>query len=95
MYAPTIAERLGDRHGPTFSFEYFPPQDAAGAFTLLDTVANLRELRPDWVSVTYGATGATRQRTFDAVHAAVFKTRADHRTVFLSSSANSRPPSGV
>ena len=69
MDAPTIAERLGDRHGPTFSFEYFPPQDAAGAFTLLDTVANLRELRPDWVSVTYGATGATRQRTFDAVRA--------------------------
>ena len=64
-----IAERLGDRHGPTFSFEYFPPQDATGAFTLLDTVANLRELRPDWVSVTYGATGATRQRTFDAVRA--------------------------
>jgi len=69
MDRPTIAERLGDEQGPTFSFEYFPPQDAAGAFTLLDTVASLRDLRPDWVSVTYGATGASRERTFDAVRA--------------------------
>lgn len=69
MPEPTIAERL--RHGgrPTFSFEYFPPADAAGAFTLLDTVMSLHELRPDWVSVTYGATGSTRERTFDAVRA--------------------------
>lgn len=69
MDAPTIAERLSEPGRPTFSFEYFPPADAAGAFTLLDTVVQLRELRPDWVSVTYGATGATRERTFDAVRA--------------------------
>jgi len=67
MTRPTIAERLTEAGRPTFSFEYFPPADAAGAFTLLDTVVSLRELRPDWVSVTYGATGATRQRTFDAI----------------------------
>ena len=66
---PTIAERLRAAGRPTFSFEYFPPADAPGAFTLLDTVVSLTALRPDWVSVTYGATGATRQRTFDAVRA--------------------------
>lgn len=65
----TIAERLRSGGPPTFSFEYFPPADAAGAFTLLDTVMSLAELRPDWVSVTYGATGSTRERTFDAVRA--------------------------
>ncbi|HOA87738.1 MAG TPA: methylenetetrahydrofolate reductase [Propioniciclava tarda] len=69
MTSQTIAQRLGEPDRPTFSFEFFPPSDAAGAFVLLDTVVNLRELRPDWVSVTYGATGATRERTFDAVRA--------------------------
>lgn len=69
MNSPTIADRLSDPGPPTFSFEYFPPADAAGAFQLLDTVTRLKELRPDWVSVTYGATGATRERTFDAVRA--------------------------
>lgn len=68
-HAETITERLGLGGGPTFSFEYFPPADAAGAFTLLDTVVSLDELRPDWVSITYGATGSTRERTFDAVRA--------------------------
>lgn len=63
-----IVDRLADGR-PTVSFEFFPPADAAGAFTLLDTVASLRDLEPDWVSVTYGATGATRERTFDAVRA--------------------------
>lgn len=69
MPEPTIAERLQTGGRPTFSFEYFPPADAAGAFTLLDTVTSLAELQPDWVSVTYGATGSTRERTFDAVRA--------------------------
>lgn len=69
MKRPTIAERLNEPAHPTFSFEYFPPADATGAFTLLDTVVSLKSLRPDWVSVTYGATGATRERTFDAIRA--------------------------
>ncbi len=69
MPEPTIADRLRGGGGPTFSFEYFPPADAPGAFTLLDTVMSLDALRPDWVSVTYGATGSTRERTFDAVRA--------------------------
>lgn len=69
MNAPSITDRLTEPGRPTFSFEYFPPADAAGAFTLLDTVVQLKALQPDWVSVTYGATGATRERTFDAVRA--------------------------
>ena len=69
MPEPTLSDRLNAAGPPTFSFEYFPPADAAGAFTLVDTVINLAELRPDWVSVTYGATGSTRERTFDAVRA--------------------------
>ncbi len=69
MDSPTIAERLREPGRPTFSFEFFPPADVPGAYALLDSVASLAALRPDWVSVTYGATGSTRQRTFDAVRA--------------------------
>lgn len=63
----TIAERLrrGDR--PTFSFEFFPPKDAEALTQLRDTVASLEAVHPDWVSITYGATGSTRDRTFEAV----------------------------
>lgn len=63
----TIAERLrrGDR--PTFSFEFFPPKDAEALAQLRATVAKLEPVHPDWVSITYGATGSTRDRTFEAV----------------------------
>lgn len=79
MDSPTIAERLAEPGRPTFSFEFFPPADVPGAYALLDTVVSLAELRPDWVSVTYGATGSTRQRTFDAVRA--IRRHAGVRTV--------------
>ena len=63
---PTIADVLSRGEAPTFSFEYFPPKDAAGVEQLRRAIDGLQELRPDWVSVTYGATGATRDRTFEA-----------------------------
>ena len=88
-HAETITERLGSGGGPTFSFEYFPPADAAGAFTLLDTVVSLDELRPDWVSITYGATGSTRERTFDAVRA--IRRHAGVRTMGHLTVAVARP----
>lgn len=67
MPSPTIVDRLraGDR--PTFSFEYFPPKDAEGVAQLRETITSLRPLGPDWVSITYGATGARRDLTFAAV----------------------------
>ena len=63
----TIAERLRAADRPTFSFEFFPPADDAALAVLSDTVERLEELRPDWVSITYGATGASRDKTFRAV----------------------------
>lgn len=48
---------------PHFSFEFFPPKDDDGVKALLDTAAALRPLEPAFVSVTYGAGGATRART--------------------------------
>ncbi len=51
----------------TFSFEFFPPKTKKAAAALFDTVSDLRFLNPDFVSVTYGAGGSTRQRTIDLV----------------------------
>ena len=58
---------LFERGDPVFSFEFFPPKTEAGEQALMRTVANLRELRPSFVSVTYGAGGSTREKTIDIV----------------------------
>jgi methylenetetrahydrofolate reductase (NADPH) len=50
-----------------FSFEFFPPKTEAGAASLERTIRDLKELAPDFVSVTYGAGGSTRDRTVDLV----------------------------
>ena len=48
------------------SFEFFPPKDDAGAQALLAAIDALDPLAPDFVSVTYGATGSSRERTIEA-----------------------------
>ena len=52
---------------PIFSFEFFPPRNEQGLHRLHDTIAALRPLRPDFVSVTYGAGGTTRELTVELV----------------------------
>ena len=52
---------------PCFSFEFFPPKDDEGFSQLRDSLKSLRELRPSFVSVTWGAGGSTRARTIDLV----------------------------
>ncbi|MES2143456.1 MAG: methylenetetrahydrofolate reductase [NAD(P)H] [Pseudomonadota bacterium] len=54
---------------PRISFEFFPPQTLDAAFRLWETVQALAPLRPDFVSVTYGAGGTTRKLTHEAVSA--------------------------
>ena len=63
---PTIADLLAAGDRPTMSFEFFPPKDDAGQEQLARAVGELEPLRPDFVSVTYGASGSTRSRTLDA-----------------------------
>ena len=64
---PTIGELLHEGARPLFSFELFPPKDDDQAKVLWDTVRRLEALGPDFVSVTYGASGSTRDRTHDLV----------------------------
>jgi len=52
---------------PSISFEFFPPRDEAGFDQLRATLASLRDLRPTYVSVTWGAGGSTRRRTIELV----------------------------
>lgn len=52
---------------PRISFEFFPPQSLEASFRLWDTVQVLAPLNPEFVSVTYGAGGTTRDLTHDAV----------------------------
>jgi methylenetetrahydrofolate reductase (NADPH) len=54
-------------HPTTFSFEFFPPKTDAGFDKLFLTIAQLQELQPSFVSVTYGAGGSTRELTHDLV----------------------------
>jgi methylenetetrahydrofolate reductase (NADPH) len=49
------------------SIEFFPPQTAEGLARLKNERAKLASLKPDFFSVTYGAGGSTRERTFAIV----------------------------
>jgi len=48
---------------PIFSFEFFPPKTDEGERKLFETIENLQQLSPSFVSVTYGAGGSTRDKT--------------------------------
>jgi methylenetetrahydrofolate reductase (NADPH) len=66
---PTIVELLEAGERPLFSFELFPPKEADQERQLWRTVRELESLGPDFVSVTYGASGSTRERTITATEA--------------------------
>jgi len=61
-----IIDLLG-RGAPAFSFEFFPPKGEAGMAVLFETLGDLRDYRPSYVSVTYGAGGSTRELTVELV----------------------------
>jgi methylenetetrahydrofolate reductase (NADH) len=54
---------------PVFSVEFFPPKTEQAAEQLFATARSLRELEPDFVSVTYGAGGSTREGTVEITRA--------------------------
>jgi len=55
-------------HEPTLSYELFPPRTPAAESTLLETMTMLAATRPDFMSITYGASGSTRSTSRAVVH---------------------------
>jgi len=52
---------------PTVSFELFPARSAKAAESLEKTIDELAALKPDFVSVTFGAGGSTREGSYQLV----------------------------
>ncbi|MGB6537574.1 MAG: methylenetetrahydrofolate reductase [NAD(P)H] [Xanthobacteraceae bacterium] len=72
------------------SFEFFPPKTAEMEHSLWEAIARLAPLQPNFVSVTYGAGGSTRERTHLTVKrilAETMLTPAAHLTCVAASRA--------
>src|ERR1700749_2653448 len=65
------------KDSPSFSFEFFPPKTREAAETLYQTIRDLESYGPDFVSVTYGAGGSTRDLTHDLVERIQTTTKLD------------------
>jgi len=58
-------DQILEERRPCFSFEFFPPRTDEGQKNLERALHELREDEPEYVSVTYGAGGSTRDRTVE------------------------------
>jgi len=52
---------------PTLSFEFFPPRSEKDEASFAKVVDTLAELKPDFVSVTFGAGGSSREWSYQLV----------------------------
>ena len=83
----------------SISFEFFPPKSEAAGEKLWQAIVRLAPLRPDFVSVTYGAGGSTRDRTHACVKRIIDETDLKPCLLYTSPSprdlSTSRMPSSA
>src|SRR5438552_3261539 len=60
-----FADFYSQNKRPAISFEVFPPKTDAAFASLQQVLPELVELQPDFMTVTYGALGSTRERTLE------------------------------
>ena len=84
--------QLQEKHSQLFSFEFYPPKTDEGAANLQVVYSKLAKLNPDFFSVTFGAGGSTRDKTFDTVVDIQAKgiAAAPHLSCVASTKANIR-----
>ncbi len=81
-----------NQHPQLFSFEFYPPKTDEGAASLQVVQSKLAKLNPDFFSVTFGAGGSTRDKTFTTVVdiQATGISAAPHLSCVASTKANIR-----
>lgn len=66
-YANKLEEVVLNQREINVSFEFFPPKNDEMEAKLWSAISNLKNLKPNFVSVTYGAGGSTRERTHQTI----------------------------
>jgi methylenetetrahydrofolate reductase (NADPH) len=75
MTEVSTQDRNATQRRPAISFEFFPPKTEEMERSLWDTITRLAPLAPNFVSVTYGAGGSTRERTHSTIARILSETR--------------------
>ena len=82
-FANNLEEVVLNQRELNISFEFFPPKNDEMEMKLWEAISRLKYLKPNFVSVTYGAGGSTRERTHHTIERIINETElkpASHLT---------------
>jgi methylenetetrahydrofolate reductase (NADPH) len=88
IYTNKLEEVVLNKREINVSFEFFPPKNDEMEDRLWQAISNLKNLKPNFVSVTYGAGGSTRERTHQTIKRIIDETDlkpASHLTCVAAS----------